>query len=71
MCGSRSDLIVRCCLEEWEVAGKRKKMKWQGMKAVWTHWRMNEAGIAGLGGGGSYYYGEKLRTEIKSEIGGR
>ena len=20
-----------------EVAGKRKKMKWQGMKAVWTH----------------------------------
>lgn len=30
-----------------------------------------QAGIAGLGGGGSYYYGEKLRTEIKSEVGGK
>lgn len=27
-----------------------------GMKAVWTHWRVSEAGIAGVG---SYYYEEK------------
>lgn len=42
-------------------------MEVKGRKAVWTHRRMNKAGIVGVGD--SYYYGEKSRTEIKSEIG--
>lgn len=45
-----------------EVPFRAKGRYWEEEGHVW-----NKAGIVGVGD--SYYYGEKSRTEIKSEIG--
>lgn len=67
-CDSGSNLIVRCCLEQWEVTGKRKNVYWSGKEGrrfgLIEGWTKQEL----LGWGQLLLWGRN-QEQIKSEIG--